>query len=64
MKWFFLLLLTVAIFTVGLFTHSIFWMLFAGLVFFLGLFIFDALEKGGSENEFLNEIVKMIEKIR
>ena len=62
MKWFLLLLITITVFSVGLFTHSVLWFILSGLLFFSGLFIFDALENGGSDNEFLDAFVKMLEK--
>lgn len=62
MKWFFLIVVTVICYVVGLVSHSILWFLLAGILFFSGLFIFDALENGGSQDEFLDAITRMLEK--
>lgn len=61
MKWIAVIVLTVVLFTIGLFTHSFWWFLLSGIIFLGGTLVFDALENG-TENEFLDVVVKWIEK--
>ena len=61
MKWIAVIVLTVVLFTIGLFTHSFWWFLLSGIIFLGGTLVFDALENG-TEIEFLDVVVKWIEK--
>lgn len=62
MKWVAIIVLTVVLFTIGLFTHSFWWFLLSGIVFLGATLIFDAFENGGSEIQFLDELVRIVEK--
>jgi hypothetical protein len=61
LKWLAVIILTVSVFVIGLFTHSFWWFILSGIIFFGGTFIFDALECG-TENEFLECVVQFIER--